>query len=133
VEQRKAYLNFEYYRVVDCTVLGATHKKEGKPKVVFQYKRNEGFVGFPSNSIMPFPKGGKTVCKFYYDNELVAEKEALCSMSEHFKYSRGREITIGRLLKKYKYSNSEEKYLAIKEQWRRWFPEVPLPKQFRDK
>ena len=57
------------------------------------------------NDFEPYTYGGVTECVVYDDEDIVMETRSVCSLSDHFSYKRGVEISKGRALKGLKYAN----------------------------
>ena len=86
---------FDHYRVPSHRA----ESKKGKPKRYYWYKRGRGFEN-PALITDPHPKGGRIECYLYKDDVMISTGTAVCSMSDNFCYRIGREIALGRALKK---------------------------------
>lgn len=90
---------FKHYRVEE--ICANQVPKKGKPKRKWLTEKGNGLY-------RSYSRGGKTTCQI-----ILAEGEAICSMSDQFCYKEGRELAFQRALKE----APEEMREEIKKTW----------------
>lgn len=83
-------VKFQHFRVRPDS-----DQKKGEPKHIELYSQKDGRFIMPFDED-PCPRGGATVCYIQLGDGVVVAGKAMCSMSDHFCYRTGREISFRR-------------------------------------
>ena len=93
-------ITFEYFRVPDFDYLKTIKKGKPNSEHLVEYVRGKGFHGREIAMVSPLSNGGRVCCYIGDETRTAARGVADCSYSDNFCYKTGREIALGRALKK---------------------------------